>query len=99
MPSRTNAMKRELRAIQVALRQLQRSFDRLVPVIAARQSGGPPPRRKAAMTRARLTALKLQGQYMGYMRNLKPQQKSKIKRIRESKGIHAAIAAARKLYS
>ncbi len=97
MPSRTNAMKRELRAIQVALLQLQRSFDRLVPAIA--QSGGLPPRRKAAMTRARLTALKLQGQYMGYMRNLKPQEKSKIKRIRATKGIHAAIAAARKLYS
>jgi hypothetical protein len=99
MPSRTNALKRELHAIQVALRQLQRSFDRLAPALAARAAGGTPPRRKMQMTPARRAALKLQGQYMGYMRNLKPQQKAKVKKIRAVKGIRAAITAAKRLGS
>jgi hypothetical protein len=99
MPSRTNALTRELRAIRMALRQLQRSFDRLAPALAARPSVGAPARRKMTMTPARRAALKLQGQYMGYMRNLRPQQKAKVKKIRAGKGIRAAIAAAKKLGS
>jgi hypothetical protein len=46
---------------------------------------------------ARRAALKLQGQYMGYLRNLKPQQKRRVKDVRTSKGIRPAIALARKL--
>ena len=99
MPGRTHSLNQELRAIQMALRQLQRSFDRLAPALAAHQAGGAPPPRKIHMTPARRSALKLQGQYMGYMRNLKPQQKARVKALRESKGIRAAIAAARKLGS
>jgi hypothetical protein len=34
---------------------------------------------------------------MGYMRGLKPAQKAKVKKIRATQGIRAAIAAARKL--
>jgi len=34
---------------------------------------------------------------MGYMRGLKPTQKSQVKKIRAAKGIRAAIAAARRL--
>jgi hypothetical protein len=36
---------------------------------------------------------------MGYMRGLKPQQKAKIKKIRQAKGIRAAIAAAKRMES
>jgi len=99
MPSRTNPLKRELYAIQVALRQLQRSFDRLAPALAAGSTAPMPARRKMTMTPARRAALKLQGQYMGQMRNLKPQHKAKVKKIRAEKGIRAAIAAARRLSS
>ena len=99
MPSRTDSLNHELHAIRMALRQLQRSFDRLAPALAARQASGAPLRRKVRMTPARRAALKLQGQYMGYMRNLKPQQKAKVKKIRTGKGIRAAIAAAKRLGS
>ncbi len=55
------------------------------------------PRRKARLTAARRAALKLQGQYIGTMRGLRPAQKAKVKKIRQKKGIRRAIAAARKL--
>jgi hypothetical protein len=48
------------------------------------------------LTPSRRAALKLQGQYMGYMRGLKPRQKSKVKKVREAKGIPAAIAVAKR---
>ena len=81
-----------------ALQQLQRSFDRLAPLLAtAGSSNEKRPRRKLTITPARRAALKLQGRYLGYMRQLKPAQKAKVKKIRATKGIRAAIAAAKRL--
>src|SRR5262245_24197205 len=98
MPARKNTLAKEIRSIRVALRQLQRSFDRLVPALAeSRAPGAARPRRKLRLTPARRAALKLQGQYMGYLRGLKPAQKAKVKTIRSAKGIRAAIAAAKRL--
>ena len=99
MPRRAS-LAREIRSISVAFHQLGRAFARLAPALAsapADSGGGKPPRRKLRITPARRAALKLQGQYMGYMRGLKPTQKSQVKRIRATKGIRAAIAAARRL--
>jgi hypothetical protein len=39
----------------------------------------------------------LQGRYMGYMRQLKPRQKGMVRKIREAKGVRAAIARTRNL--
>jgi len=39
----------------------------------------------------------LQGRYMGYMRQLKPRQKAQVRKIREVKGIGAAITRASEL--
>jgi hypothetical protein len=96
---RKNAVVVELRSIRSALRQLQRSFDRLAPAIAATPPNGDRPRRKMTITPARRVQLKLQGQYLGYMRGLKPHQKSQVKKIRAAKGVRAAIAAAKRLAS
>jgi hypothetical protein len=41
----------------------------------------------------------LQGRYMGYMRQLKPRQKARVRKIREAKGVRAAIVRARALAS
>ncbi len=38
-----------------------------------------------------------QGRYMGYMRQLKPRQKVQVRRIREAKGVKAAIVRAKQL--
>ena len=43
------------------------------------------------------TTLILQGRYMGYMRQLKPKQKMQVRRIKETKGVRAAIEKARML--
>ncbi len=53
------------------------------------------PRRKPSPQR--LAALKLQGQYMGYIRNLGPRQKARVKTVRVAKGIDAAIRLAKQL--
>jgi len=45
----------------------------------------------------RRAALKLQGQYMGYLRGLKPRQKARVKAVRAVKGVKPAIAFARRL--
>lgn len=42
-------------------------------------------------------ALKLQGRYMGYMRELKPKQKAEVLAAKEKKGIEAAIKRAQRL--
>jgi hypothetical protein len=41
--------------------------------------------------------LKLQGSYLGFMRQLKPVQKAKVKAVKAKKGMLAAIRSARKL--
>jgi len=55
------------------------------------------PRRKPSPKR--LAALKLQGRYMGYIRNLGPRQKARVKALRATKGIDAAISLAKQLAS
>jgi hypothetical protein len=45
----------------------------------------------------RRAALKLQGQYMGYIRNLKPRQKARVKALKAKKGYRPAIALAKRL--
>jgi hypothetical protein len=41
--------------------------------------------------------LKLQGQYIGYLRNLKPREKAEVKRFRERSGIEVAFRKAKAL--
>ncbi len=45
----------------------------------------------------RRAALKLQGQYMGYIRNLKPREKARVKALKRTKGFRAAIRLAKRL--
>ncbi len=65
---------------------------------AASQKRQAPPRR-ARLSRARLAALKLQGEYIGRLRGLKPVQKARVKALRASKGFPAAIRLAARLAS
>jgi len=59
----------------------------------------PRPGRRATpkLTPARRAALKLQGQYIGYMRNLRPAQRTRVKAMRATKGVLAAIRLAKQL--
>ena len=98
-PRRTS-VSRELRAIGRWLESIVGALARLRPALEAveRDPANPTarrPRRKPSPKR--LAALKLQGRYMGYVRNLGPRQKARVKALRAAKGIDEAISLAKKL--
>ena len=54
-------------------------------------------RRKARLSPERRAALKLQGRYMGYMRQLGARNKARVKVLKARRGFRLAIALARRL--
>jgi hypothetical protein len=95
-----NPLAKQVRAIRRALTAIDRSLARL---FAATKRGGRgasvkrvPPRRKLKLSPKRRAELKLQGQYMGSLRKLKPRQRAQVKALREKKGTKAAIAMAKR---
>jgi hypothetical protein len=82
-----------------ALKAFDSSLRRLAPMFAdTRPSNGAP--KDNSRPRPRLSAkarasMVLQGRYMGYMRQLKARQKARVRKIRETKGVRAAISTAR----
>jgi hypothetical protein len=54
-------------------------------------------RRAVHITPKRRAQLKLQGSYMGFMRQLKPAQKARVKAVKERRGFGAAITIAQRL--
>jgi hypothetical protein len=102
LPKRRTSVTRQFRIIRNALSAVLGALDRLAPALSASAAGGlgaARPRRRRPLSPERLAALKEQGQYMGYLRGLKPRQKVQVKTMRVDKGIRAAIALARKLAS
>ncbi len=94
-------MAQEIHTIRTSLSSIDTALQRLLPLLQQAGAGGSAAvvRRqpKLKLSAARRAALKLQGQYMGYIRSLKPRQKSRVRALRESKGVEAAIVLARKL--
>ncbi len=86
----------EIAAARHALRALDRALSRVAPVLTAGTTRNGPVRRSRFSSRARASLI-LQGRYIGYLRQLKPRQKTQVRRIREAKGVRAAIAIARYL--
>jgi hypothetical protein len=96
---RRRSVRQELQSISRSLASIIRTIGRLGPALeaAARAAASPaarPPRRLSPERRA---ALKLQGQYLGHVRKLRPAQRAQVKKLREAKGVHAAIRFAMKL--
>ena len=99
-----NSLRSQVTAARISLRQLQRALDRLAKKaraleLAAAANGSPVrgSRRKLTLTPQRRAQLKPQGQYMGYMRLLKPRQKAQVKAAKAKGGYKAGIAAAKRL--
>ena len=91
----------ELQTLRQTLKTFDRSLRRLAPLLssAASMNGRPKENgrsRPRLSTKARASMV-LQGRYMGYMRQLKPRQKAQVRRVKEVKGMRAAIAWARQL--
>lgn len=97
--SRINPIKKELRSLRVKLKTLSRSVDRLTRLV--RESGvgtdSTPKRRRPKLTPERREQLKLHGRYLGYVRQLKPAEKTKVRAVQSKRGYRAAITLARKL--
>ena len=99
-PHRTR-VKKSLRAIERAFGDLEDVVANLSKRVRAAERGlvgkFRPPRRTLRLTPKRRAQLKLQGAYMGYMRQLKPAQKARVKAVKDGRGVEAAIRVARRL--
>lgn len=80
---------------------LDRSIRRLAPFLEAAASkngrSNGLQRRRVSLSPKQRAALKLQGRYMGFVRQLGPRQKAEVRKIRERKGVLAAIQRAEHL--
>jgi len=87
--------------VRLALRDIERQLSKLVARISQleqrKSPGGPGARRSLKLSPQRRAALKLQGAYMGFMRQLGPRQKTRVKALKAAKGFPAAISLAKKL--
>jgi hypothetical protein len=87
--------------VRLALRDIERQLGKLVDRIRQLEKrkyrGGPGARRSLRLTPRRRAALKLQGAYMGFMRQLGPRQKARVKALKVAKGFPAAITLAKRL--
>lgn len=98
---RGRSIGRDIRAIRTSLSSIAQAVQRLAPLLqaAATASSENSARRgrRLRLSAERRAALKLQSQYMGHLRGLKPRQKARVKALRAAKGVRPAIAFARRL--
>lgn len=102
MPKRRRgSVSREVQTIRRSLSAIARALVRLTPTLeAAAATDRSEPQRKGRrlrVSRERRAALKLHGQYIGQLRSLKPRQKARVKALRATKGVQAAITFAKRL--
>lgn len=102
MPRLQSPITRQIRAIRRSLTAAERSLRRLTRLVRrfARAPSRPAtgrPRRKLRISAARRRTLKLQGAYMGHLRQLGARDKARVKALKVRKGFPAAIAMAKRL--
>ena len=92
---RLTAVRRSLRALDRALADFALMIRSYRPDAAA--GGDKSGRRRPNFSPKARAALKLQGQYMGHMRQLKPAQKALVRAVKAKSGVRAAIRKAQEL--
>ena len=102
MPNPATPVFREIATLRRSIKAMDSSLRRLGPKlqkVTSRTNGSTSvrARKKPTLSPERRAQLKLQGQYIGYLRNLKPGQKAEVRKVRERKGIQAAIRKGRSL--
>jgi hypothetical protein len=86
-----------LRNREREIRKLRERLAALEKLSAAGAASAPRRARRVRMS-PRVRALrKLQGQYMGYVRRLKPAEKGRVRGVREKQGMDAAIRLAKSM--
>ncbi len=102
MPNSTSSVSHEIATLRRSLKAVDRSLRRLAPKLRAVGNGHANgkverPVRKLKLSPKRRAQLKLQGQYIGYVRQLKARERAEVRALLEKKGMRVAIAKARKL--
>jgi hypothetical protein len=96
-----DSLGREIAGLRRTFRAVDRLLKRFTPLLretsGAATNGRTAVPRKLNLTPRRRRQLKQQGQYIGYMRNLKPKHKAEIKKLRQKRGMSVAIAKAKVL--
>ncbi len=96
-----NSISHEIAVVRRSLSALDKALSRLAArartTVGNASQTAVRPRRKLRLSPSRRKALQLHGKYMGYIRQLKPRAKAKVRALRMRKGLKAAIAKARKL--
>jgi hypothetical protein len=95
--TRRSQITRELKTLRGSVLSLQSALSRLATSLNGKSRETASPKRKLQLSAGRRAALKLQGQYMGHMRGLKPRQKTQVKALKAAKGMPAAIVLAQRL--
>jgi ribosomal protein L44E len=100
-------LKKSLRAIERAFADIEKlfaGFTKRVRVAEREASrkisefGNPTkPRRQFRISPKRRAQLKLQGAYMGYMRQLGPRQQARVRAVKAKRGFEAAITLAKRI--
>jgi len=100
LPPRRPTLKTSLRAIERAFADIAALAEALTDRVrgaergAGREATG---KRRLKITPKRRAQLRLQGAYMGFMRQLGPRQQARVRGVKERKGFTAATARAKKL--
>ena len=84
-------------ALRDVVGRLDELFARVTELEKRKGPSGRRRRRSPKLSPRRLADLKLQGAYMGFVRQLGPRQMARVKALRASKGYPAAIALAKKM--
>jgi len=88
-------MRKQLSTFDRSLRRLASMIGQLDGRIERRRK--PRAGSRNALSRKARASMVLQGRYMGFMRQLKPRQKAQVRKIREAKGVRAAIERAKEM--
>ena len=107
MPPHRATLKKSLLAIERAFSDIEGLFAEIANRLRLAEREGrrkvksvtkqARPRQTLKLTPKRRAQLKLQGAYMGFMRQLKPGQKVRVKAVKEKRGFEAAIRLAKKI--
>ena len=88
---------KEISTLRRSLTEVDRSLRRFAAMLSQLDGGKIGTRAERRLSSKARVSLVLQGRYMGYMRQLKPRQKAQVRRIKETKGVRAAIQRARRM--
>jgi hypothetical protein len=100
VPQRSGSpITKQIRIIRQSLAAIDRSLGRLVALTngGGRGASVETRKKKRKLTPQRRADLKLQGRYMGYVKQLRPRQQAQVKALRAEKGFRAAIAMAKRV--